>query len=99
MCSTQRQEYQPVRVAANAAIGGGGSPAAVFEQMKQSLKGKGKQATEKMHEADVAGDNLSKLKFSLAEMESGMAQNTSFVAYPTGLKFSGLPTWQCVSPR
>jgi hypothetical protein len=85
--------------AADASIGDGGNPAAVFEAMKQSLKGKGKQTTEKIHEADEAGENLSELKSRLAEIESGMSQNISVIAYPTGMKYSGLPQWQCVSPR
>jgi hypothetical protein len=84
---------------ANTAIGGGGNPAAVWEAMKQSLKGKGKQTTEKIHEADEATENLSKLKSNLAEMESGLVQNTTVVAYPTGMRYSGLPMWQFVAPR
>ena len=56
-------------------------------------------AAENIHEADEAGENLSKLKASLAEIESGLVQNTTVVAYPTGMRYSGLPMWQYVAPR
>jgi hypothetical protein len=85
--------------AANTAIGGGGSPVAVWEAMKQSLKGKGKQTTEKIHESDEAAGNLSDLKASLADMESGLVQNTTIIACPTGMSYSGLPMWQFVVTR
>jgi len=85
--------------ASNASIGGGGNPAAVFELMKQNLKGQRKQTTKKVQETDQAGENLSKLKSSLAEMESGLARNTSLIAYPTGMKYSGLPLWQVLATR
>jgi hypothetical protein len=56
-------------------------------------------AAAKIHEADEAGENLSKLKSNLAEIESGLVQNTTVVAYPTGMRYSGLPMWQFVAPR
>lgn len=58
-----------------------------------------KQTTEKIHEADEAGENLSKLKSNLAEIESGLVQNTTVVAYPTGMTHSALPMWQFIVPR
>ncbi len=94
----QVQAENKVR-AANTALGDGGSPLAVWGAMKQSLKGKGQATTAKIRAADEAGDNLSRLKASLEEMESGLVQNTTVIAYPTGMNYSGLPMWQFVALR
>lgn len=83
--------------AANTALGDGGSPLAVWGAMKQSLNGKGRQTTRQIQMADEAAGNLSNLQARLAEMESGLAQRTTIIAYPTGLNYSGLPQWQFVS--
>lgn len=82
---------------ANTAIGGGGNPVAVWGAMKRSLDGKGQQTTEKIHEADEAADNLSRLKANLERMESELVQNTTVIAYSTGMNFAGLPMWQFVA--
>lgn len=84
---------------ANTAIGGGGSPVAVWGAMKRSLNGKGRQTAEKIREADKAADYLSRQKASLEEMESGLVQKTTIIAYPTGMNYSGFAMWQFVAFR
>jgi hypothetical protein len=50
-----------------------------------------------MSDKDLAQDDLSKMKANMSEMELGLVQNTSIVAYSTRTQYSGFPMWQCVN--
>ena len=79
------------RADANAMTGASGDPAFVDAWMAQ------RQRAENMRvDAENAADEVKNMKSRLAEMQDNLIQNTSVVAYPTGLKYSGFQQWQCV---
>ena len=89
--NVEQKRRDAARADANAATGAAGDAYYVNSVMALRIQ------AENMHvDADNAASDLKKIKKQLAEMETGLIQNTTVMAYSTGKQYSGFPLWQCV---
>ena len=87
----ERMARAASRADANAPTAAGGDASYVDAAMAQRTT-----ANNMIENANNAAADVEKMKSDLADMETGLVNSTTVIAYPTGLQYAGLSQWQCV---